>query len=284
MTADPAADVTADTGDARLRVATLNLWGVRGDWPARRGVLADGFARLAPDLVGLQESVVTDAYDQAADILGGDYELLHQRSRRPDGQGISIASRWPVVRMEEIDLHLSPRTEGFECAALVAEIEAPAPFGRLLFVNHLPNWQLELEYERELQTALLARRVEAAVADRDVHVVLVGDLDADPEAASVRFWAGRQSLGGTSVCYRDAWASAHPGEAGHSFGVPENPLTVPWDWPFRRIDYVFVRCRSHGGPTLAVRSCDRLFDRPVDGVWASDHLGFTADLVPPPSG
>lgn len=266
-----------------LRVATLNLWGVRGDWAARRAVLADGFGRLAPDLVGLQESIVTDAYDQVADVLGGDYALVHQRARRADGQGISIASRWPVVRVEEIDLHVTPRTEGFECAALLTEVDAPPPYGRLLFVNHLPNYQLELEYERELQTALVARRIEAAVAERDVHIVLAGDLDAEPEAASVRFWTGRQSLDGTSVCYRDAWASTHPGEPGQSFGVLDNPLTEPWDWPFGRIDYIFVRCRSRGGPTLAVRSCDLLFDRPVDGVWASDHFGFTADLVPPPS-
>jgi hypothetical protein len=51
------------------------------------------------------------------------------------------------------------------------------------------------------------------------------------------------------VCYRDAWASAHPGE--------------------------------HGGPTLAVSSCERVFDRPADGVWASDHSGLTADLTVP---
>jgi hypothetical protein len=45
----------------------------------------------------------------------------------------------------------------------------------------------------------------------------------------------------------------------------------------RRIDYIFVRCSSHG-PTLDIRTCDRLFDEPVDGVWASDHYGVTADL------
>ena len=42
-------------------------------------------------------------------------------------------------------------------------------------------------------------------------------LDADPSAGSVRFWCGRQALDGMSVCYRDAWESAHPDEAGHTF-------------------------------------------------------------------
>jgi hypothetical protein len=35
--------------------------------------------------------------------------------------------------------------------------------------------------------------------DTDPHVVLLGDFDAAPGAASVRFWTGRQSLAGTSV-------------------------------------------------------------------------------------
>lgn len=86
-----------------------------------------------------------------------------------------------------------------------------------------------------------------------------------------------------SVCYRDAWEAAHPGEPGHTF-TPENP-TMPTGekgyWliePGRRIDYVLVRCSGHG-PTLDIRSCERLFDRPVRGTWASDHFGVTADLA-----
>jgi endonuclease/exonuclease/phosphatase family metal-dependent hydrolase len=98
----------------------------------------------------------------------------------------------------------------------------------------------------------------------------------------VRYLTGRQSLADMSVCYRDAWASAHPTEPGGTF-VPENPLVADWDWPSRRIDYIMVRCLEHGGPSLAIDSCQRLHDRPIDGVWASDHFGLTADLLPPPS-
>jgi endonuclease/exonuclease/phosphatase family metal-dependent hydrolase len=58
------------------------------------------------------------------------------------------------------------------------------------------------------------------------------------------------------------------------------------DWALelgRRIDYVMVRCREYG-PTLDVRACERIFDEPVDGVWASDHFGVVADLAVPPRG
>jgi endonuclease/exonuclease/phosphatase family metal-dependent hydrolase len=64
--------------------------------------------------------------------------------------------------------------------------------------------------------------------------------------------------------------------------VPENPLVADWDWPSRRIDYIMVRCLEHGGPSLAIDSCQRLHDQPIDGVWGSDHFGLTADLTLPP--
>jgi endonuclease/exonuclease/phosphatase family metal-dependent hydrolase len=119
------------------------------------------------------------------------------------------------------------------------------------------------------------------------HVVLAGDFNAAPDSASVRFWRGLQSLGDTSVCYRDAWESAHPGDPGHTFS-PRNPLVVTGgdNWQLelgRRIDYVMVRCGDHG-PTLDVRACERIFEKPVEGVWASDHFGVVADLaIPGPS-
>ena len=280
-------DETTATGQAR--VATLNLWGRRGEWEERRRMLAEGFRELEPDLVAFQEAVVGDGYDQVIDILGQGHHLAHQTDRElgrggdiEDGQGISIASRWPIGEVWEPNLSVTPRTEDFACGAIIAEVFAPDPTGTLLFANHLPNWQLTHEHERELQTLIVGRTIEEIVERRGPrHVVLVGDLDATPDAASVRFWRGRQSLGGLSVCYRDAWGSTHPGEPGHTF-TAENPLVTAenWDWELelgRRIDHIFVRCSAHG-PTLNIRACERVFDEPVDGVWGSDHFGMIADL------
>jgi endonuclease/exonuclease/phosphatase family metal-dependent hydrolase len=182
----------------------------------------------------------------------------------------------------EPDLNVTPRTDDFACGTLIAEVFAPEPIWPLLFVNHLPNWQLTFEHERELQTVIAARATEEIAEGHDgLHVVLVGDLDATPDSASVRFLHGRQSHGGMSMCYRDAWGSIHPGEAGHTF-TAENPLVTAenWDWEpelGRRIDYIMVRCSDHG-PTLDVRACQRIFDEPADGVWGSDHFGVVADF------
>jgi endonuclease/exonuclease/phosphatase family metal-dependent hydrolase len=267
-------------------VATLNLWGRHGDWQERREVLIAGFRELAPDVIALQEVIVTADYDQAADILDPSLHLAHQQKGLiGDGNSIAIASRWPVSRLYELDQHLTPRTADFPCTTMIAEIEGPDPIGTLLFVNHFPNYQLNFEYEREIQTVAAARVLEEWVSRRPAHVVVAGDLDADPAAASIRFWTGRQSLDGLSVCYRDAWESANPGEPGHTF-TSENALMAAnkTDWPFRRIDHIFVRCDNKaGGPTLHIQTCKRIFDEPVNGIWASDHFGVMADLVVPDS-
>jgi endonuclease/exonuclease/phosphatase family metal-dependent hydrolase len=263
-----------------MRVMTMNLWGTRGDWTRRREVLAKGIGELGPDLAAFQEVIEISSYDQAADLLGPGYHLARSDARATDGQTIAIGSRWPIAEVREADLHVTARTAGFACTTLAALIEAPDPVGPLLFVNHFPSWRLDLEYERELQAVAAARLIDDMLDGRDLHVVLAGDLDAAPDAASIRFWTGRGSLGGTSVCYRDAWERVHPDEPGVTY-TPDNPLMVDGDWPFRRIDYILVRCGLHGGPTLPIRGCERLFTEPVDGVQASDHYGLTADLGPP---
>jgi endonuclease/exonuclease/phosphatase family metal-dependent hydrolase len=267
----------------RMRVVTQNLWGRRGDWEARRSALRKGLGELAPDLVALPESVVNDDYDEVRDILGDDFHLAHQQAREPGdgddveaGQGHSLASRWPLGEVRELDLQLGPSTEGFACGILAAEVLAPEP---LIFAFYNPSWKLHQAHERELQAPAAARFLDDFAKGRARHIVLTADLDADPESASARFWTGRQALGGLSVCYRDAWESTHPGEPGHTF-TPENPIMIGGDWPFRRIDYVLVRCGEHEGPTLEITSCERIFDRPLEGTWASDHFGLCVDLSP----
>jgi endonuclease/exonuclease/phosphatase family metal-dependent hydrolase len=272
---------------ASARVVTQNLWGRRGDWEARRSVLRKGLEELAPNLVALPESILTDDYDQVVDVLGPEFHLAHQKAREPGdgidvepGQGHSLASRWPLGEVRELDLHLTPRTEGFACGTLAAEVLAPEPLGPLLFAFHNPSWKLDQAHERELQAVAAASFLHEFADGRARHVIVAADLDADPQAASARFWTGRQALGGTSVCYRDAWESVHPGEPGHTF-TPETPIMIGRDWPFRRIDYVFVRCGEHEGPTLEIASCERIFDEPVEGVWASDHFGLSVELTVP---
>lgn len=199
-------------------VVTLNVWARYGDWPVRRERLAAGFAALAPDLVALQETVESEDGNQAREIVGEGYELVHSQRRADDGTGISIASRWPVIDVEELALSGPEPDDGFPCTTLIATVEVPDVDAPVRFVNHFPSWALAQELKRERQAVHAARRLKQLTG----HVVVAGDFDADPDAASVRFWTGHQSLDGVCVCYRDAWASRHPAASGHTF-VPDNP-------------------------------------------------------------
>jgi endonuclease/exonuclease/phosphatase family metal-dependent hydrolase len=268
----------------RVRVATLNLWGQNGAWEERRSALVEGLSGLQPDLIAFQEAIVGDGYDQVEDVLGPGYHVVHQNvGLVGDGNhGASIASRWPLGEVSEADLHLTPRTGDYPCGTLIAEVLAPDSLGTFLFVCHGPSHQLSYEYERELQAVAAARMVEE-LAERvgAHHVVVGGDFNADRDANSVAFWRGERSLEGMSVCYWDAWERARPGEAGHTF-TPRNPLVSenkPAPGRDRRMDYLLVRCEdSLYGPTLEVSSCELAFDKPVEGVWGSDHFGVVADL------
>jgi endonuclease/exonuclease/phosphatase family metal-dependent hydrolase len=265
-----------------VRVLTLNVFSHHRDWPARRRVLAAGLRDLDPDVVALQETIATDGYDQVRELLGPSYHVFHQRGRDDSGGGASIASRWPLEVIREADLQISEHLyrSGWIGSLAVVEIAAPDPIGPVLLVHHKPTWQSGVEHERELQAVASARIVEELVDGAERHVVLAGDFDATPDAASVRFWTGRQSLDGFSVYYQDAWQAVHGDAPGHTF-TPDNGLrSDAWrPRPGRRIDYVMVRCGDHGA-TLDITNCDVVFNQPVGGVWASDHFGVFADLEP----
>jgi endonuclease/exonuclease/phosphatase family metal-dependent hydrolase len=267
-----------------VRVLTLNQWGRGGVWTERRKALRRGLAELDPDLVAIQEAVKTDDADTVAELFAPEFDVWHQTTGLlGDGNCAAIASRWPLRTVRELDQQVTPRTAKFPVTTLVAEVAVPDPVGPLLFVNHLPSWEPALELERELQTVAAARVVEAIVAATPMHVVLAGDLDAVPDAGSIRFLRGLQSLDGMSVWYRDAWSSLHTDDPGHTFTL-RNPLmseeTEMRMEVSRRIDYVFVRCDSNG-PTLEIADCRLAFDQPFDGAWATDHFGVVADLRVP---
>jgi len=111
-----------------LRALTLNLFAQHGNWPARRAALRTGLAALRPDVLTLQEAIVGNGYDSALDVLGDGYAVAHQtQGLVGDGshRGASVASRWPIAAVHEVDLHLTPRTGDYASWS-----PATAPAGR----------------------------------------------------------------------------------------------------------------------------------------------------------
>ena len=82
---------------------------------------------------------------------------------------------------------------------------------------------------------------------------------------------------------RDATAGIHPVVFKNTAGAstPMNFVVDPGPPVLAgtpRIDHIMVRC-GHHGPTLDVAACALLFDKPRDGVWASDHFGVVGNMA-----
>jgi exonuclease III len=178
-----------------VRLATLNVFGSSGNWSDRLVVLRNGFLALDADLATLQETMVREEVDQAAAILGPGFQLAHASQREANGSGITTATRLPLGRVVEVDLHVTERTHEFACRCLVTEILAPHPYGLIWLANHLPNYQVDHERERRLQAVTVARALDALAAEEPGHVIVAGDMDADEAADSIRFWT-------RSACHR----------------------------------------------------------------------------------
>jgi endonuclease/exonuclease/phosphatase family metal-dependent hydrolase len=249
------------------------------DWDRRQALIAATLQRLDADVVALQEVPIGSGPAVVDALLGGGYHVRGLGRPAADGVGAALATREPHRVLDELDQRCSPRSRDFPwCATLLVEV--PTPVGRVVVAHHKPSWQFGFEAEREQQALRAAQAIEHHVGD--AHAVVLGDFDATPDAASMLFWRGRRSLDGLSVCYQDAWETVHPHDPGFTFSA-ENPLVRAGEVATavsRRIDWVLLRAGVHG-PGLQVTACDRVLDRPEDGVWASDHFGVVADLALP---
>lgn len=154
--------------------------------------------------------------------------------------------------------------------------------GDLLFITAATSWRLAAESARERQVVALTDL--DARHRRALPTIIAGDFNATPDAASIRYIRGLQSLGGRSVKYHDAWEVAGEGH-GHTWSV-DNPnakseigMIVRQPHHRRRVDYVFVGSwDAHPKAVCEVRAAALAFDQPADGIWLSDHFGVVADL------
>ncbi len=257
-----------------LRLATLNIWNRGGPWEERLLAIRAALVAEDADVIGLQEVVAIDGFDQAALIAEGlGYHVVHGRhsaARIPLGN--ALLSRFPVIRSEALDLPTEDDTE--RRSLLRADLEAP--FGRLsVFVTHL-DWRLHEGHVREIQMRFATDAIaRACPPGQGFPPILMGDLNAEPDSDEIRFLRGLTSLGGRRVYYADAFGLAGQGP-GITF-ARRNPFAAVMHEPDRRIDYIFVREPDHRGRGAPLEA-HVAFDVPYQGVFASDHFGVVATL------
>ena len=106
--------------------------------------------------------------------------------------------------------------------------------------------------------------------------ILVGDFNAEPESAEIRYVTGLQSLEGRSVSFLDAWRVAGDGGPGHTW-ANANDYARPALEPDRRIDYIFVGLPKATGEGH-LQSCRVVCNDEKAGIWPTDHWGVYAEL------
>ena len=106
--------------------------------------------------------------------------------------------------------------------------------------------------------------------------VLCGDFNADPQSDEIRMLTGQTTCPVEGLVFHDAWAFAGPGGPGHTWDNA-NPYVAADFEPDRRIDYIFTGWPRGRGAGHIV-NCQITGNKPVNGVWPSDHHALLAEL------
>lgn len=267
-------------------MVTWNLWWRFGPWRRRRDAILDVLDAARPDICGLQEVWATGEENLAgwlAERLGMQWtwsaspapERWQQRIGDPTTQfGNAILSRLPITdRAIEV---LPPDDHSDTSAHTVLHARIQAPTGVIPFFTTQLTSTVGGSAIRCRQVEALCRFVASHTSDRYPPVV-VGDLNAEPDADEIRLLGGHKTapvLPGHVLV--DAWSYAEPTTPGRTWDR-RNPFVAASGEPSARIDYVLV-----GLPTAAgagrVQTVELLGDEPIDGLWPSDHAGVHCTL------
>ncbi len=244
-----------------LRVLSLNLRCLLDNWTQRLPILVAGIAAIDPDLLGFQEvCAVGNTSDNLAELLsaleastGKNYQVIrtvtHLSWDKYD-EGLAVVSPHRIASSQVVDLPagLFPRR------AILSRVITPQ--GPLVFAT------THLDHQSSTVRAQQVQALEPALAtfaqDHEA-TLLTGDFNEAP--------GGTVSATLTQANFTDVWAALHPNQDGFTF---------PSSQPEIRIDYLWLKPTTSD---FAPESIDRIFTIATDGVYASDHIGISAQVT-----
>jgi endonuclease/exonuclease/phosphatase family metal-dependent hydrolase len=262
-----------------MRVLQLNIWNRAGPYTKRAALLQREIRSLAPDVITLQEVDGTHSdRNQAAELfepLGYGVRFDPRPGRNDFEWGMAIAARHPLG---ELTVNELPHGG----VAIATQVTIGDQQLTVCSACPLGWWQTQ-EVQREEECVALDAWLTDLAADEELPPVIGGDFDATPDAASIRFLTGLQSLGGRSTHWIDAFATAGDGSPGDTwssnnpFMAPSATTTFAQPEHHRRIDYIFVGSPFKWRGRIMIKSASVVL-KETDDIAPSDHYGVLADL------
>ncbi|MQY14919.1 hypothetical protein SRB5_50950 [Streptomyces sp. RB5] len=270
-----------------IRVMTWNVWWRFGPWEERAKAILAVLREERPDVVGLQE-VWQQGGDNFAGWLAAELGMhwawspspVPDRWQRRIGDpsvdvGNAVLSRWPITRTAAEPLPPGEDPPDGQ-TALYARIAAPAgdiPF----FAVHLYSPE-HASATRCAQVRTLARFVAAHRGEGAFPPVVVGDFNADRDSDEMRLLSGTKTAPVVrGQVLADTWRFLPPGAPWATWDNA-NPHVARHGLYDAAVDHVLVGMPGPDGEGR-VRAVRRAADRPVDGVWPSDHFAVRVDLA-----
>jgi endonuclease/exonuclease/phosphatase family metal-dependent hydrolase len=253
---------------SKLKVMTFNLRveapthdGIN-DLPNRKGRILETIATEAPDLIGFQEArdgVRAWLRDTLSDyvVVGcgryGDYrgESAPLAFRKDKFEMISMDTFWlsstpkiPASTYEGSDQSDCPR---IVTAVVLKPIESSE---LLLFIN------THTDHLGSMARTLPSAQILEYASQKGMATVITGDFNATPDTAEIKMMT-------VNKAFPLVDATALIGPTFHAFGkIPQSDCV--------KIDYVFTNLPCNLNESYA------LSDKPVDGIYISDHCPVVA--------
>ena len=299
----PYRESQAPRDTSRLRVVTLNLWGLSAPLDRRLALAISQLRQLDADVICLQEVRPLGGIDgpttahTLGDALGMHVEYratMHwagTSSGSPAGsEGLAILTRSEPTHAVFNPLPNARPAEGRGLLSVLVNVEHGPIW---VHTTHL-HYRLDDGMAREAQVLAVDEFVRRCGRDNDsAPQILCGDFNATPDSDEIRFLRGLTTLqqddNGVRTHFQDAWLRLYrePERGdGPTQGITwssDNEQTRPLrslDID-RRIDYIFVTSRKRDGRASVLRCQVVLTEREGEGsaaICASDHYGVLAEI------
>ncbi len=242
-----------------LSFLSLNIWFDNQNWPARFALMLEEIRELDPDIIGLQEVIQRQDFDnqamQLADSLGYFYYFDSVDDESRDTRfGNAIVSRYPI---EETNFRALEPLDAYR-KVVHARISVD---GQTLDVynTHLHNPGDATETRKTQIRDMLDFIDETGTSDL---VFVMGDFNANPDWEEMEVMYER---------FIDVYPLFHENHLDPEHGT----LNYHLGHSQRRIDYVFFEEKS--SVFLTPLSAEIVLDEPDENdIYPSDHFGVLA--------